>query len=146
MPPLSEGATERRVTRLLPLSGKTDEALREMASRYLEWVDATPGPDVEGALADMAWTASVGRAQFTHRAGVTFEDVESLRSALKETADGEGRAEGLASRVAFVFTGQASQWVGMGEELYRTEPVFRAVLDRCDECCCGRTGVLHCWT
>ena len=131
--PLGEGTTGKRVTRLLPLSGRTDEALREMASRYLEWIDATDDPDVERLLADMAWTASVGRAHFTHRAGVTFEDVASLRSALMGVADGEGKAEGLAGKVAFVFTGQASQWVGMGEELYRTEPVFRAVLDRCDE-------------
>ena len=31
-----------------------------------------------------------------------------------------------------MFTGQASQWVGMGEDLYASEPVVRAVLDRCD--------------
>ncbi len=31
-----------------------------------------------------------------------------------------------------MYTGKESQWVGMGEELYESEPVVRAVLDRCD--------------
>ena len=38
-----------------------------------------------------------------------------------------------ATKIAFAYTGQASQWVGMGRAVYDTEPVFRAVLERCDE-------------
>src|SRR6185503_4532601 len=34
-------------------------------------------------------------------------------------------------RVAFVMSGQGPQWYGMGRELVRHEPVFRATLERC---------------
>ena len=128
-----------RETRVLPLSGRSDKALRELAGRYLTWLDERAGElEREGAaadplLSDTAWTAGTGRSHFDHRAGVVFRDAASLRDgllALVETDD--GTEPGTASKVAFVYTGQASQWVGMGETLYRSEPVYRAVLDRCD--------------
>ena len=130
-----------RGTRLLPLSGKSPSALRAVAAGYLSWLDEkTEGPLAESgaadAAADMAWTAAVGRSHFAHRAGVSFSDVFELREKLARLAEGETGEAGVAplraTKVAFAFTGQASQWVGMGRALYEREPVFGAVLDRCD--------------
>ncbi len=132
---------EARRTRLLPLSGKTEEAVRELAGRYLGWVDGHAGELSSGSgagdllLSDMAWTAAVGRSHFGHRKGVPFRDADSLREGLRELAEDDGAARPAAEapvRVAFAYTGQASQWAGMGRDLYETEPVARAVLDRCD--------------
>ena len=119
-----------RATRFLPLSGKSDAALREAAGRYLAWLDE----DVDVAsLANMAWTAATGRSHFGHRAGLVFHDESSLRAGLTAVAEGDEQpARRTAAKVAFAYTGQASQWPGMGAALYASEPVFRAVLDRCD--------------
>ena len=87
---------------------------------------------MEALLADMAWTAGVGRSRFEHRAGVVFGGVEELRGGLERLASEGGRGAGSATRVAFLFTGQGSQWAGMGRALYRREPVVRAVLERCE--------------
>ena len=120
---------EERRTRLLPLSGKAEGALRELAGCYLSWLDEC---DEEAMLADMAWTAGVGRSHFDYRAGVVFGDAASLRDGLKMIAD--KRLERVAAtKVVFAFTGEGSEWVGMGQVLYDSEPVVRAVLDRCDE-------------
>ena len=139
-PAQSEDALALRETRLLPLSGKSGAALRDVAGRYLEWLDGqgTP-PAAEGAasdplLSDMAWSAGIGRSHFGHRAGVVFRDADSLREGLRAIADADERpASRKAGTVAFVYTGQASQWPGMGAALYESEPVMRAVLDRCDD-------------
>ena len=100
------------------------------------WAEAAgqPGDDAEtdALLADMAWTAGVGRSRFEHRAGVVFGGLEELRGGLERLVSEGGRGAGGAVRVAFLFTGQGSQWAGMGRELYRREPVVRAVLERCE--------------
>ena len=74
------------------------------------------------------------RSHFSHRAGLLFDDAARLRERLSALAEGaEAPERRTATRVAFLFTGQGSQWVGMGRDLYETEPVARAVLDRCEE-------------
>ena len=138
-----EGEPGPRETRFLPLSGRSDQALRDLAGRYLSWLDERAGElSSQTVLADMAWTAGVGRSHFAHRAGVVFGDVESLREGLSAIVEaGVGPAPPAPSKVAFVYTGQGSHWVGMGEKLYRSEPVVRAVLDRCDAALREDSGV-----
>ena len=129
----------QRRDRFLPLSGKSDQALRALAQRYLTWLDEQAATlVVEGdasapLLSDMSWTAGVGRSHFEHRSGAVFSDTRSLREQLRSVAEagpsGQPRA---VTKVAFAYTGQGSQWLGMGRDLYETEPVVRSVLDRCE--------------
>ena len=141
MPTLDEPAPVR-TTRILPLSGKSPEALRRLAEAYLSWPDRGDVKQAAEAragefLADMAWTASTGRSHFSHRAGVVFHDSASLRAGLEqglENANGSNQSDIPGPvRVAFLYSGLDNQKASLGENLYRTEPVFRAVLDRCDQ-------------
>ena len=145
LPPISalntapEATCDDRQVRCLPLSAKSEDALKHLARRYLEWIAARKdacGPDLSSLLADAAWTAGVGRGHFAHRAGVVFRDAQSLETGLAAVAT-HGRPipqliEGSQAKVAFAYTGQGQHRVGMGQDLYRSEPVARAVLDRCD--------------
>ncbi|MYC67838.1 MAG: SDR family NAD(P)-dependent oxidoreductase [Acidobacteriia bacterium] len=128
-----------RETRFLPLSAKSPDALRDSARLYLSWLDEQmdglpPGSSAaDPDLSNVAWTAAVGRCHFAHRAGLVFTNLAQLRQQLQEVATGQGgETPRQANRVAFVFTGQASQWPGMGKALYEREPAFGSVLDRCD--------------
>ncbi|MCA9970397.1 MAG: SDR family NAD(P)-dependent oxidoreductase, partial [Anaerolineales bacterium] len=137
-PPVAPQPVENdRPQHLLRLSAANDGALRALAARYQTFLAQNPAV----SLADVAFTANTRRADFSHRLGVVAAN--AAEAAEKLAAFGEDRLlPGLVSGqmrgfdrpdVAFLFTGQGSQYIGMGRQLYDTEPVFRAALDRCDE-------------
>ena len=128
--------TKDRRFRVLPLSGRTEAAVPALARRYLNWLEGRGAEASREALSDAAWTAGVGRSHFGHRAGLVFSDTGDLRQQIADLSSGASSAKGAGEegsvKVAFLFTGQGSQWEGMGRELYEREPVVRDVLDRLD--------------
>ena len=144
--PVSQ-AQEPRATRLLPLSAKSDVALRALAGRYLSWLNARNGAAENGdsvpasLLADMAWTAGTGRSHLARRAGVVFHDAASLEAGLR--AVGEARSEqgaGEQAKTGFVYGDEGRAAAAVGQALYRGEPVVRTVIDRCDAVFRGERG------
>ncbi|ADO72607.1 type I polyketide synthase [Stigmatella aurantiaca] len=138
-PPVLPRAPEEapRPLHLLALSAKSQEALGALAQRYEQVLG---GPELASeALADICFTANTGRAHFKHRLAFVGDSQGAMREQLRAFQAGHGaqpmlsgKAEGQP-RIAFLFTGQGAQWLGMGEELFRTEPTFRRTLLRCDE-------------
>jgi acyl transferase domain-containing protein/acyl carrier protein len=132
-PARRESTTADRSRSLLPLSARSETALAALVKLYEEHLQAHP----EQSLADICSTAAVGRAHFSHRLALIAADRDSMAAQLRAAADEaanvlRGRcAPSQRTRVAFLFTGQGSQYAGMGRSLYESEPVFREVVDRC---------------
>lgn len=115
---------------LLELSARTPEALHDLAGRYAGYLATAAYP-----LADICATAASGRSRFAQRLAVTGRTAVELADRLRNlpvselappvSAGGKG--------VVFLFTGQGSQYPGMGKGLYDAWPVFTKALDRCDE-------------
>ena len=121
-----------RTTRILPLSAQSDDALRELAASYLAWLEEQDETS-SSRLGDLAWTASVGRRQFDARAAIVFRHADSLKAGLTAMANrGSGGERPTPTRLAFAYTGASAEWAATGKALYATEPVVRAVFDRCD--------------
>lgn len=133
-PPAESPEVAIRSHEVLVLSARTPEALNAVASAYADRLDRNP----QLRLRDVCGTAATGRAAFEHRLAVVAPSLEDCRDALATFASGDarrvatGRAAGPPS-VAFLFTGQGSQYPGMAHELYASHAGFRAAIDRCDE-------------
>ncbi|MET8846331.1 SDR family NAD(P)-dependent oxidoreductase [Amycolatopsis sp. NPDC004625] len=130
---LEEAPAPRRPRRphpahLLRVSAKTPETLATAVGRL---ADRLAG-DVDLDLADVAHTLAAGRTEYRHRAVVVARDSEDAVDGLRDPRR-LLTAEAAEPKVAFLFSGQGSQYAGMGAELYRTEPVFAAAVDECCE-------------
>ncbi|WP_435887646.1 type I polyketide synthase, partial [Streptomyces nigra] len=97
------------------VSGKTPEALTAYARQLRSYVAGHEGE----RLVDVASTLA-GRAQFEHRAVVVGADREELSRGLSGLAP----VSPVGGRLAFLFTGQGAQRLGMGRELAARFPVF----------------------
>ena len=129
--------TGARPMHVLTLSAKSEKALGDSARQHAAHLSRYPDLD----LADVCFTANTGRAHFVHRLAARATTVSELKSLLAGVAAGErlpSVVRGIITaheipRVAFFFTGQGSQYAGMGRVLYETQPTFRQSLDRCAE-------------
>jgi acyl transferase domain-containing protein/NADPH:quinone reductase-like Zn-dependent oxidoreductase/NAD(P)-dependent dehydrogenase (short-subunit alcohol dehydrogenase family)/acyl carrier protein len=125
-----------RPLHLLTLSARTEPALFKLTERYERQMEKGE-PVVPG---DLCYTANVGRSHLAHRLALVGTDSETILGKLRESRSGKsspGVARGCCEttdrpKIAFLFTGQGSQYIGMGRRLYETSPTFAAAMNRCD--------------
>ncbi|MEW2243492.1 SDR family NAD(P)-dependent oxidoreductase, partial [Streptomyces sp. NPDC026666] len=125
--------TERTALPVLPwvLSGQDEDALREQAARLAALLTERPDTD----LHDLAWSLATTRAALPRRAALLGKDRTDLLAALTAVTEGRpadhthtGTTKG-EGKLAFLFSGQGAQRLGMGRELYDSFPVFAEAFD-----------------
>ncbi|MFD7631779.1 type I polyketide synthase, partial [Streptomyces sp. NPDC059851] len=113
------------------LSAKTDTALQAQAERLAARIAA----DETLEPADVAYSLATSRSALERRAVVVAGERDEFLASLTEVAAGEQAAGVVRGTVAgsgssaFLFTGQGSQRLGMGRELYDAFPVYADALD-----------------
>jgi acyl transferase domain-containing protein len=139
-PPPPQPSEPGDAYQVLPMSARSTTALDAMTDNLAAHLEHHP----ELALADVAHTLQVGRAQFAHRrvvAARTTADAASLLRRHPQTRLATAVAPDLAPPVAFLFPGQGAQHAGMAAQVYASEATFREQIDRFAELARGPLGL-----
>ncbi|WP_333873041.1 thioester reductase domain-containing protein [Methylobacter sp.] len=134
-PKLSDDAkVSPRDSVVLPLTATNPAELKKLAGRHADYLRSHAEID----LVRYAYTAATGRAKFAERGAVLGHNRQEFIIALDALAAGEttpqvqaGRSPSQPPPVVFLFTGQGSEYLGMGQSLYRQQPVFRQTWEAC---------------
>ena len=131
--------TEHKLSRpwhLFTLSAKSEQALQDLVKSYLEYLSE---PSIN--LADLCFTVNTGRTHFNHRLAVLTQSIQQLQQQLEAYLRKEQLPKVFYSeitrqknpKIAFLFTGQGSQYWGMARQLYETNFIFKRTFDQCDQ-------------
>ncbi|MBG0833231.1 acyltransferase domain-containing protein [Planomonospora sp. ID67723] len=128
VPPSDRG----RPWQLIPVSARTAAARDRALAAVGDAVRDMDGP----GFADAAYTMQVGRHGFGHRGVVVARSGAEAAAGIaagdrRRVVVGESPAASAPLPVAFMFSGQGTQYVGMARGLYEAEPVFHDELDAC---------------
>ena len=124
--------------RVLPLSAADPQALRTLSARYADTLGDSTVPFAE-VCATAAHRTSPPAASLGAGCGVSGQRAGPA-DRVEPRPDGGDIVCRQAHpaerpRIAFLYTGSGSQYLGMGRQLMASQPVFRAALEDCDASC-----------
>ena len=122
---------------LLTISAKTKPALKDLAHRY----EVFFRNNSDSSLRDICYCANTRRSQFSHRLTIIADSHQQFQDRLNAFVHDQ-ETSGVryitttpktSPKIAFLFTGQGSQYIRMGQKLYETNLIFRQTLDQCEQ-------------
>ncbi|MQT12557.1 type I polyketide synthase [Segnochrobactrum spirostomi] len=129
----AEAVSARPLPFILPLAAPDREGLKRLAGAVAAALGAEGGPSLDAVAAAL----TIGRGRFRERAAIVAADRATAIVALTAIAEGgepalgaTGTAPAEPGKIAFLFSGQGSQWAGMAADLYQRDAAFRAIVDR----------------
>ncbi len=126
-----------RPLQVLVLSGRNESALKALANRYVKFLSQDNLP----VLSNICFTASEGRTHFDERLAVVGKTPQEMKAKITKFLEGELEAgvsrakvigkDTITEELVYLFSGQGSQYFGMGKELYDSQPTFKKAIDHC---------------
>lgn len=137
-PALDAAREESEELCVIPLSARGEQALKDYAKELRDQLLASG--NTERGVYELAHAASLRRSHLPNRLALVGRTRREIVTLLGTFIDGEthpglktGRAGSKPEGLVFVFSGQGTQWAGMGRKLMVQEPVFRRAVEECNE-------------
>lgn len=112
---------------VLTFSAKSKTALLALQKKYIHYLEKKSAP-----IADVCYSSNIGRNHFQYRfavAGANYEQLKDLLSQKTVVAEPGSNSQ----KIAFLFTGQGSQYTTMGKELFDSNLYFREKIMECSQ-------------
>lgn len=116
---------------IITISAKDNNALKNQILEYKKYLDTKDSDEIT----DISYTSAIGRNHYQYRISAVGNNKTALLSKLDEYLNKKDFSA-IAKRknkIAFIFTGQGSQYIDMGKNLYYQNEVFRSYIDRCND-------------
>ena len=115
---------------LLTLSATNEKALGDLVTRYQDYLQTKD----DDQITNICYTTNQGRSHFNHRLALVVKNKKQLQEKLTSLViDNYQNHNIINNQIAFLFTGQGSQYQNMGYELYQTSPIFKNTIDHCEQ-------------
>ncbi len=122
--------TEANADALICFSAHSASALSQHLAQVYNWLHAQEKPI---SLVDLAYTSHMRRSHLPYRWATAVSDTSQLLTELKQASSSPEIEPVHFLKIGFVFSGQGSQWLGMGQQLYQEQTVFKAWIDTCEQ-------------
>lgn len=123
------GLTDRSC-HVLSISARSEAAIMNQLTKYRQYLRAID----ESEFADFCFSANIGRTVFNHRITLVASSPVEMADAIQQQID-SGESNYYRDTVnpnrtlVMMFTGQGAVFPGMGEDLYRSNAIFKSCID-----------------
>jgi iterative type I PKS product template protein len=127
--PIAPKAVDPRTTHVITVSARSIASLKKNINNLVDFLDQNP----EATLPSLAYTTTARRIQHNYRVAICVPEIGKAKSALQaQLKDSYSPLPMVPTKTAFTFTGQGSQYTGLGQKLYEHLDTFKDDIDQLD--------------
>jgi iterative type I PKS product template protein len=127
--PESPKGIDPRTMHMVTVTARSIASLKKNINNLMDFLDANP----ETTLPSLAYTTSARRIQHNYRIAFCVSDISKVKDALQaQLKDSYSPLPMVPTKTAFTFTGQGSQYTGLGQKLYEDLESFKDDINQLD--------------
>ena len=129
--PLREApkGVDPRTMHTVTVTARSIASLKRNINNIIQYLNKNP----ETTLPSLAYTTTARRIQHNYRVAICVDDISKVKDALQaQIKDSYNPLPMVPTKTAFTFTGQGSQYTGLGQKLYEDLDSFKADIDQLD--------------
>ncbi|RAR09566.1 polyketide synthase [Stemphylium lycopersici] len=130
--PLPEApkGVDPRTMHMVTVSARSIASLKKNIKNLMQFLDENPTT----TLPSLAYTTTARRIQHNYRVAFCVSDISKVKDGLQaQLKDSYSPLPMVPTKTAFTFTGQGSQYTGLGQKLYEELETFKTDIDQMDK-------------